>query len=139
MKDDRRKFLLSASSFGIGSLLLPVRLLADLTYVPYLVHTRSDFENQINQWFYLYNSDATQQGNLELVAVTDEGSDHHVEQFALTLRSHYEAAAMPTGYYEVANKPFHVYIRYTHEEEGRQHYRALFSLLRRTPISENVR
>ncbi len=139
MNNDRREFLLSASSIGIGSLLLPIELLADITYVPYLVHTRSSFDAQINQWFYLYNADASQQDNLQLVGITDDGSNHQVEQFSLTLVSHYGAAAMPSGYYEVANRPFHLFIKYTHEEEGRQYYRASFSLLRQAPKSANRR
>ena len=131
MYNDRREFLRSAGAIAITSALLPGGVLAETIIGPVTVHSRKGFQARVNDWFYLHNSDASHQCNLELANVADTGSNDKVEQFALTLRSDLQATPMPSGYYYVAGEPFNLFVKHTHEQDGRQFYRAEFALLKK--------
>ncbi len=129
MNNDRRQFLASVGSIGIASLLIPGGVFAQAAFDPLTVLNREDYAARLKDWFYLHNADATHQGNLQLFKVMDEASSQQVQQFALILRSDRQALAMPSGYYEVAGEPFSLLVKHTHDQGGRQFYRAEFALL----------
>ncbi len=136
MNNDRRKFLSQAGTISIASLFLPGGVLAKIAVGRGKILSRDGFAARTNEWFYLHNADATHHSNLELIGVADEGSSRRIEQFTLTFRSDHQDVALPSEYYAVAGEPFHLFVNHTHEQAGRQFYRAEFSLLRR-PLSKS--
>ena len=130
MKLDRRQFLTSVGTIWLMLAFLPKNAFAGMVRFYRKVLWKQDYVDRINQWFYLANTDATHQGNLQLTTVEDCSSNSRVEKFCLTLRSDLQALPMPSGYYAVSTEPFGLFVKHTHEANGRQFYIAEFALLR---------
>lgn len=129
MDNDRRKFLAVAGTIGMASLVLPSGVFSATIFPEFTALSRDEYKARIKEWFFLYNADASHQGDLKLIEVLDEGSSDELQQFALILSSRRGVDAMPSGYYEVAGEPFSLYIKYTHERKNKQFYNAEFALL----------
>ena len=129
MENDRRKFLASAGTLGIASLVWPGVVFADSLDSQLAGPGYEDFTARIKDWFYLYTADTSHQGDLKLTKVRDSGSTAEIQQFALVLRSRRGAQAMPSGIYEVAGEAFNLYLKHTHESKNKQYYSAEFALL----------
>ena len=131
MKFSRRHFLTSVGTVCLALALFSNSVFAQM--VPRYYGKTLGLEGyaaRLDQWFYLYSPDATHQGNLQLAKVRDASSNARVEQFRITLRSELQALPMPSGYYLVATEPFAMYVKHTHEQDGRQYYLMESALLR---------
>lgn len=125
----RRGFLATAGTVGAAGLLFPTALLGQS--LPGLddLDTLEDFQARVKEWFYLFNNEPDQQGDLRLVKVEDSGTTAELQQFSLTLSSRRGALPLPSGLYDVAGEPFRLSIKHTHENRGKQFYLAEFALL----------
>ena len=129
MEYNRRDFITSATTVGVGGLLFPTWVLGQALPSPDELDTMADFQDRLKEWFYLFNDDPEQQGNLRLVEVADRGSSAQLQQFSLTLKSRRGALPLPSGFYQVAGEPFSLSIKHTHENRNQQYYTADFALL----------
>jgi Domain of unknown function (DUF6916) len=133
MEKARRKFIVSAGTLGLASMVLPTRLLSQVTATTPDEYGRAEFEARVDDWFYLSSEDDAHQCNLRLVSVEERGTSFEVQQFALMFASQPGAEAMPSGYYQVAGEPFNLFIKHVEAVLDTQIYSADFALLQPFP------